>query len=227
MGEWKRAEFPGLLSLIVAISLMIAVPAPAQSASTESADRSTAARDETAETTNESRDDEAGATSDGAKTAEKGDGLRTTERIIVREAVIPVSPLVEAARNSRSAPEGKEPRRVFTNEDLGNAKGTMIVLETSYKREPAPEAARGPQPEAREAMIARIQKEQQAAGDRVRRASLTRQLAETREELARVEEEYYLEEQPDVRESVIEPRYQQLRDKLRELEKQLGEMGKQ
>ena len=116
------------------------------------------------------------------------------------------SPLVKASK--RSTRKGKKSAsKVITNSDLKKSKGKLITLQSSTMADipPAPAKSR--------IELQTEERQQRAAAD-VRRTAAEKKVSELEQELARIEQSYYEENDPIVRDTKIAKKFAETKQKL-------------
>ncbi len=128
------------------------------------------------------------------------------------------SALVQASKDNGGARK-KKPRKVITNADVKRSKGKLVVLP------PRPGADVVAEPEAPSKGMLQLQDESRKA-----RISAEKQLSEAdsrvkslEKELARIEQSYYNEADPNHRDSAIGPRFLQTKRQLDDARKELAD----
>lgn len=109
------------------------------------------------------------------------------------------SPLVEAARKTGAK---KKSRISIDDEDVKKSTGKLTLLPEAKSEKPAEEKAPAP-------VVSKAVKEADA-----KLAAAKAEVDELEKELAKVEEDYYLESDPSYREQVIRPRFAETKKQL-------------
>ncbi len=126
------------------------------------------------------------------------------------------SPLVKAAKAS-GGPKKKSKTKVITNADVQKSAGKLMVLPSKTGQ---PAAASAPQKGPLE-----LQDDERHAREKadVRIATAQKKVDDLEKELRRIEEAYYAENDPNYRDSTIEPRFNQTKKQLDDARKELAD----
>ena len=124
------------------------------------------------------------------------------------------SPLVKAAK-AGGGPRKKSKTKVITNADVQKSAGKLMVLPPKPGQ---PAAASAPQKGPLE-----LQNDERHARERadVRVAAAQKKVDDLEKELRRIEETYYAENDPNYRDSTIEPRFNHTKKQLDDARKEL------
>ena len=128
------------------------------------------------------------------------------------------SALVQASKDNGGARK-KKPRKVITNADVKKSKGKLIVLPPKAVEPLAAEGqppAKGTLEQQEENRKARLEAEKRLSDADTRVKDLEK-------ELARIEQSYYNEADPNRRDSQIGPRFNQTKRQLDDARKQLAD----
>jgi hypothetical protein len=116
------------------------------------------------------------------------------------------SPLVKASKQSMRKGK-KSASKVITNADLKRSKGKLITLQSSTMADipPAPAKSR---------LELQAEERQQHAAADLRRTAAEKKVSELEQELARIEQSYYEENDPVIRDTKIAKKFAETKGKL-------------